>query len=195
MQPYKLRYEQFLNTGNAATDECNAILLHSEGDGTQYPSLFAVDNPEEIAQQALQAQQMQQMQQPQMQPQMQQMQMQPHMQQMQMQSQMQAQAPGMPPMPGAPVPPPIAQQPKPEVSLFMAVNGQQYGPYNTDMCIQMVQGGQLTKETLVWMEGLPAWTQAGMVPALQFLFAPPAPAAGSAMPPIPPVGGGMPPVM
>lgn len=211
MQPYKLRYEQYLETGNAATDECNAILLHSEGDGTQYPSLFAVDNPEEIAQQALQAQQMQQMQpqmqQPQMQPQMQQMQMQPQMQQMQMQSQMQqmqmqpqmqqmqAQAPGMPPMPGAPVPPPIAQQPKPEVSLFMAVNGQQYGPYNTDMCIQMVQGGQLTKETLVWMEGLPAWTQAGMVPALQFLFAPPAPAAGPAMPPIPPVGGGMPPVM
>ncbi len=43
MQPYKQRYDRFLNTGNPATDLINSILLHSEGDGKQLPSLFAVD--------------------------------------------------------------------------------------------------------------------------------------------------------
>ena len=49
MKPYKEKYERFLHTGNSATDAGNAILLHSEGDGSQFPSLFAVDNAEEIA--------------------------------------------------------------------------------------------------------------------------------------------------
>ena len=44
MKPYKDRYENFLHTGNPATDAGNAILLHSEGDGTQFPSLFMVEN-------------------------------------------------------------------------------------------------------------------------------------------------------
>ena len=44
MRTYKQRYEDFLHTGNAATDAGNAILLHSEGDGTQFPSLFMVEN-------------------------------------------------------------------------------------------------------------------------------------------------------
>ena len=46
MKPYKQRYESFLNTGNPNTDAGNAILLHSEGDGSQFPSLFAVDTEE-----------------------------------------------------------------------------------------------------------------------------------------------------
>jgi hypothetical protein len=93
-------------------------------------------------------------------------------------------------MPGAaPVPPPVA--PQPEIKLFIAVAGQQYGPYNMDMCKQMVQGGQLTPQSMVWMEGMPAWAPASQVPALQVLFAPPTPA----MPPIPPTGGSTPPPM
>lgn len=178
MKPYKERYERFLHTGNPATDAGNAILLHSEGDGTQLPSLFAVDNAEEIAAQAAQAAMVQQpAQQPFAQPAAQPM--------------PQAGPAVPPPMPGAaPVPPSIA--PQPEIKLFIAVAGQQYGPYNMDMCKQMVQGGQLTPQSMVWMEGMPAWSPAAQVPALQALFAPP---AQPAMPPLPPTGGPTPPPM
>ena len=44
LQDYRQRYERFLHTGNPATDESNAILLHSEGDGKQFPSLFAIED-------------------------------------------------------------------------------------------------------------------------------------------------------
>ena len=44
LQDYRRRYEQLLHTGNPATDESNAILLHSEGDGKQFPSLFAIED-------------------------------------------------------------------------------------------------------------------------------------------------------
>ena len=94
-----------------------------------------------------------------------------------------------PPMPGmAPTPPPIV--PIPDIKLFIAIGGQQYGPYGMDLCRQMVTSGQLTPQSMVWMEGLPAWTQAGQVPALQPLFAPP---ASPSMPPLPPIGGPTPP--
>lgn len=169
LTPYKQRYEQFLHTGNQATDICNSILMHSEGDGTELPSLFAVDNVEEIANERLQAAQaatsVPVTTAPQTPPAIQQ----------------------VPPMGGAPVPPPIQQ---PSISLFLAVGGQQYGPYNMDMCKQMVTNRQLTPQSMVWMEGMPSWTPAGNVPVLQPLFAPP---AASGMPPIPPVGGSVPP--
>ncbi len=168
MKPYKEKYERFLHTGNPATDAGNAILLHSEGDGTQLPSLFAVDNAAEIAAQAAQAQSIKVTAAP----------------------QPQAGPAVPPPIPGsAPVPPPVA--PQPEIKLFIAVGGQQYGPYNMDMCKQMVQGGQLTPQSMVWMEGMPAWSPASQVPALQALFAPATPA----MPPLPPTGGPTPPPM
>lgn len=174
LAPYKQRYEQFLHTGNQATDICNSILLHSEGDGTELPSLFAVDNAEEIANQRLQAAQG-------------------------VTSAPVTTVPQTPPiiqqvlpMGNAPVPPPIQQ---PSISLFLAVGGQQYGPYNMDMCKQMVIGGQLTPQTMVWMEGLPSWTPAGNVSVLQSLFAPPAAPGMPPTPPIPPVGGSIPPMM
>ena len=164
MSDYKKLYEKSLNTGNPASDMSNAILLHSEGDGSQFPSLFAVDNAEEIAAKAAKA--------------------------TETVSRPQAGPAVPPPMPGAaPVPPPIA--PQPEIKLFIAVAGQQYGPYNMDMCKQMVQGGQLTPQSMVWMEGMPAWAPASQVPALQALFAP----ASPSMPPLPPTGGPTPPPM
>lgn len=168
MGDYKKLYEKSLNTGNPASDMANAILLHSEGDGKQLPSLFAVDNAEEIAAKAAQE----------------------AMAAQAATTQPQAGPAVPPPMPGAaPVPPPIV--PQPEIKLFIAVAGQQYGPYNMDMCKQMVQGGQLTPQSTVWMEGMPAWAPASQVPALQALFAPAAPA----MPPLPPTGGPTPPPM
>lgn len=154
MRPYKERYEQFLHTGNPATDMANAILLHSEGDGSQLPSLFAVDNAEEIATAAAQA----------------------------------AASVAVPPVvqPAAVPPPPQSCQ---ELKLFMAVAGQQYGPYSTDVCQLMVRNGQLTPQSMVWMEGMTAWTAAAQVPALQMLFEPATPA----MPPLPPASDPVPP--
>ena len=87
-------------------------------------------------------------------------------------------APAMPPMPAAP---------KPDIKLFIAVNGQQYGPYNMDLCRQMVQSGQLTEQSTVWMEGLASWMPACQIPALQSLFAPQMPPAAPGMPPLPPI--------
>lgn len=181
MTPYKQRYEQFLHTGNPATDVANAILLHSEGEGNQFPPLFAVDNAEEIAAKAAQEAQSQ---------------AQPTAQMNAAPVNAAVQMPGAPvppPAPGAPVPPPIMQAPN--ISLFLAVGGQQYGPYNYDMCKQMVTGGQLTPQSMVWMEGMPAWAAASTVPALQALFAPSPMPQMPPMPPIPPTGGTVPPMM
>lgn len=179
---YKNRYEHFLNTGNEATDKINAILLHGEGDGNNLPSLFALSE-EEIAKVRAERQTAQQPTQP--------------------------TNPGVgagttpittngvsgiptPPEPaintipgGSPLPPP---PPMPEINVHVFIGGQQYGPYNRDTCKQLVQNGQLTQQTLVWMDGLAAWTPAGQVPQLASLFAP---AAAPTMPPPPP---GMPPV-
>lgn len=152
MTPYKAKYEYFLNTGNPNTDTANAILLHTEGDGSQCPELFPVENAEEVAaERARQA----------------------------------ALANGttmpgavaMPPIAGA-VPPPIPGM-NAEISLFLAIGGQQYGPYNRATCQQMVQSGQLTPQTLVWMDGMANWATAAQVPQLASLFAPQMP------PPIP----------
>ena len=172
MIPYKQRYEQFLHTGNPNTDASNAILLHSEGDGSKLPSLFALSD-EEIQAKLAQEQSFQtqglggQPQQP--------------------------VGPGVPPpMPDGPVvPPPMPQQP--QINLWMALGGQNYGPYNWDVCKQLVQNRQLTPQTMVWMDGMSGWLPAGQVAVLQPLFAPPAATPG--MPPLPPMGGPTPPPM
>ena len=94
------------------------------------------------------------------------------MQQTMQQPQMQQQAPQMapPPMPGA-------------ANYMLAVNGQQYGPYNMQQLQQMATSGQLTAQTLVWCQGMAAWEPASNRPDLASLFAPAAPP----MPPTPPV--------
>ena len=160
MTTYKDKYEQFLNSGNPNTDASNAILLHSEGDGTNLPSLFVVENAAEIAAQNAQSQNS----------------ITPA-----------TSAPTMPPMPGVtpPVPPtPIVE---PQVQMFLFIAGQQYGPYDYNTLKQFITTGQLTAQTLVWQQGMTAWTAAGEVKELQALFAPTPPS----MPPIP---GGMPPM-
>ena len=174
MKPYKDRYENFLHTGNPATDAGNAILLHSEGDGTQFPSLFMVENwAQVIAEKKAKLQQ-------------------PVVSQPIMSQPVQPQQPtGFPPQIGGsplPPPPPISV----DIKLFLAVGGQQYGPYNLEQCKQMVQGGQLTQQTMVWKEGMAAWAPASQVVELQPLFAPP---AMPGMPPLPPISGETPPPM
>lgn len=144
MRPYKQRYEDFLSTGNPNTDAGNAILLHSEGNGSQLPSLFAVDNAEEIAG-------------------------------------MQDSSTQVPPGPGPGPFPPVD-----EITLYLHVGGQQYGPYDRNTCKQLVKNNQLTETSTVWMPGMSSWMPAGQVEELKSLFAP-------QMPPPPPGAPGMPP--
>ena len=185
MSPYKERYEQFLNTGNPNTDASNAILLHSEGNGTKLPSVFALSNSEIQAKLAAEQQA-----QPAMTGVAQPVDAQPQPQTMPGTGVIPpVSAPVLPPPPGGSIPP----APKPQISLYLNVAGQNYGPYNYETCEQLVKNGQLTPQSMVWMEGMPAWSQAGQVPALQTLFAPPPTVPG--MPPLPPTGGPTPPPM
>lgn len=171
MQPYRQRYHNFLNTGNPNTDAGNAILLHGEGDGSQYPLLFAVENAEEIAAQRQQATPTGTADVPSGGNEM----------------------PTPPPMPGE-VPPTVTAA-EPEISVYIAVNGQQYGPFNRAMCKQMVQTGQLTPQSTVWMNGLATWMPAGQTEALKSLFAPQMPPTVPGAPGMPPLPPAMPPTM
>lgn len=72
--------------------------------------------------------------------------------------------------------------PTPQVQYTLNVNGQNMGPFNMQQLQQMVQNGQLTKQTYVWKQGMAGWEMAGNVQELATLF--------GAVPPPPP---GMPP--
>ena len=74
--------------------------------------------------------------------------------------------------------PPPPPQP---LQFFIAVNGQQTGPFGAEQMAQMAQGGSLTRESLVWKAGMAAWAQAGSVGELASVFT-------LVPPPPPPVG-------
>jgi len=76
---------------------------------------------------------------------------------------------------GAPQSPPLP----PQIQLFVAVNGQQTGPFDLAVLQQMARSGQLTRDSLVWKQGLAAWTAAGQVAEISALF-------GAVPPPVPP---------
>jgi membrane protease subunit (stomatin/prohibitin family) len=65
-------------------------------------------------------------------------------------------------------PPPLP----PQLQLFVALGGQQSGPFDLSVLQQMVRSGQLTRDTLVWKQGMSAWTAAGQVNELAPVFAP-----------------------
>lgn len=77
-------------------------------------------------------------------------------------------------------PPPV-----PNVAYHVAVNGQATGPLDFATLSQMVANGSLTKESLVWKQGMANWVQAGTVQELQSLFVSIPPVPGN-MPPVPP---------
>ena len=65
---------------------------------------------------------------------------------------------------------------------YIAVNGQQTGPFDSMGLQQQAQGGRLTRETLVWKDGMSGWLPAGQVTELKDVLAmvpPPVPGAGS----------------
>lgn len=158
LSTYKEKYERFLNTGNPNTDASNAILLHSEGNGKDLPSLFVVENAEQIAMQNGS-------------------QVPPTV----------SAPPTMPPMPGVPGMPPMPQS-APQVQMYFHLAGQNYGPYDYATCKTLSQNKQITEQTMAWQQGMANWIPAGQIPELAGLFAPSMPPVPGApfMPPMPP---------
>jgi hypothetical protein len=70
--------------------------------------------------------------------------------------------------------------PPPTTQYFVAVNGQQTGPFSISQLQQMVMSGQFTPNTFVWKQGMQNWEEAGKLLDLQNLF-------GAVPPPPPPV--------
>ncbi len=74
---------------------------------------------------------------------------------------------GPPPVPGA------------QAQFFIAVAGQQQGPFSSQTLQQMLQQGSFTRDTLVWKQGMANWIKASDDTELSTLFA-------SVPPPLPP---------
>lgn len=75
----------------------------------------------------------------------------------------------------APVPPPIPT----ETQFFVAVNGAQTGPFGLTQLRADIASGKISRDTLVWKSGMPAWSVAGQVADLSAAF-------GAVPPPLPP---------
>lgn len=76
---------------------------------------------------------------------------------------------------GASVPPPL-----PSISYYVALYGKTAGPYDMPTLKQMVNSNSISRETLVWKDGMPGWLAAGNVDDLAVLFA-----NDSNIPPVP----------
>jgi membrane protease subunit (stomatin/prohibitin family) len=79
-----------------------------------------------------------------------------------------------PPAASASAPPPLPK----ELSFYVALDGKQAGPFAGPQLRDQMTAGKLSRETLVWQEGMTQWTPAGQVPALAGFFA-------SVPPPVP----------
>lgn len=65
---------------------------------------------------------------------------------------------------GAGQPPPLP------MAWWVALGGQQNGPHDVSSLQRLIAGNQLTKETLVWKEGMPHWIPCATIPELAKLF-------------------------
>lgn len=70
---------------------------------------------------------------------------------------------------GTPTPPPLPTSQN-IVAYYVAINGQQFGPYDINSLNQMVQMGQINSQTLAWCPGMPSWVAMGLIPQLKELF-------------------------
>lgn len=77
--------------------------------------------------------------------------------------------------------PPIPTK-KESMSVRVAVNGKEYGPYEKATLIEMISNGSLTQDTLVFMDGMTQWAPANQVPKVNELFG-----SKTKVPPVPPV--------
>jgi hypothetical protein len=67
---------------------------------------------------------------------------------------------------GSAQPPPLPGGP----TFHVALDGKQAGPFDLTTLEQHVAAGRVTRQTLVWRPGMPAWVQADSVPELQALL-------------------------
>ena len=65
----------------------------------------------------------------------------------------------------SPAPPPL-----PQAKWHVALGGEATGPHNNSTVQAMASDGRLTKETLVWCDGMSGWTKASEVDDLKSLF-------------------------
>ena len=83
------------------------------------------------------------------------------------QNQQQQNPQGPPPIPGG------------AVQFFVAINGQQQGPFTLDTLKQMIQSGTLKADSLLWKQGMANWLKASDITEVKELF-------GAVPPPLPP---------
>jgi membrane protease subunit (stomatin/prohibitin family) len=74
-------------------------------------------------------------------------------------------------------PPPLPKK----ASYFVALNGQQAGPFDVSAFSDKITAGTITRDTLVWTTGMPNWVAVSLVPELAGLFK-------DAPPPLPKMG-------
>jgi membrane protease subunit (stomatin/prohibitin family) len=74
---------------------------------------------------------------------------------------------------------PAGPPPLPAAEWFVGVDGQQQGPFDVAGLAAQATAGTLTRDTLVWKNGMAGWTAAGQVPELSTAFA-------AVPPPLPP---------
>jgi membrane protease subunit (stomatin/prohibitin family) len=65
------------------------------------------------------------------------------------------------------------------VQFFVGIDGKQAGPFDVATLTQMASRGQITRESLVWKQGMASWTPAASVGELSTVF-------GATPPPFPP---------
>lgn len=75
----------------------------------------------------------------------------------------------MPAMVNACIPPPISNQSaiplqQSSLSIFVAINGKQTGPFNELEFTKLIQSGIIKSETLVWTKGMSTWKVVSDVP-------------------------------
>ncbi|MDR2026357.1 MAG: SPFH domain-containing protein [Prevotellaceae bacterium] len=75
---------------------------------------------------------------------------------------------------------PVPPQPPVTLQYYVLINNAQQGPYDLSALQQMLQNGQLTRQTYVWKTGMAQWNTAENCADLQSLF-------GAVPPPPPPI--------
>lgn len=64
------------------------------------------------------------------------------------------------------LPPPLPAAP----AFFVAVNGQQTGPWPVEQLNAKIRAGEIRRDTMVWRKGMAGWSEAGQVPELAAFF-------------------------
>jgi len=84
------------------------------------------------------------------------------------------------PAPPPSAPPAVAAPPPlPKASWYASLGGDRKGPMDDKALASLISSGKVSRDTLVWRQGMGEWTPAGKLPELQSHFA-------AQPPPLPP---------